>query len=230
MGSDKRGKDLEQISNISNNLNYKLLLDSSALTEAIEIDLSDIINQSSLLTISNDVLNYKQFITPKNFIATTSLDNRLGITQKASENDIINRVYNKVLVANKANLILNQTNLKISNSNLKDYVDSVYGASLQNINLLYNNKLNSNITINGQIIAYFNNNTNVAIMYLKNVPLPVGGYSCGSCLTILSNNTNYKKSVCRVENYNNYVLAIIINHDFIAKNSYYIDLCINYNI
>ena len=50
MGSDKRGKELEEISNISNNLNYKLLLDSSALTEAIEIDLSDIINQSSILT------------------------------------------------------------------------------------------------------------------------------------------------------------------------------------
>ena len=227
MGSDKRGKELEEISNISNNLNYKLLLDSSALTEAIEIDLSDIINQSSILT---DPSNSKQMITPKNFIATTSLDNRLGITQKASENDIINRVSNKVLVANKANLILNQTNLKISNSNLNDYVDSVYGASLQNINLLYNNKLNSNITINGQINAYFNNNTNVAILYLKNVSLPIGGYSCGSCLTILSNNTNYKKSVCRVENYNNYALAIIINRDFIAGNSYYIDFCINYNI
>jgi len=226
MGQDIRPKSLAEITNISNCLDYEIVVDSEDIPEAFSQKLSELINQGSILT---DVNNKYDMITPKNIISTTSSTSRKGITKKASSTDITNKTSNKIISVQKIPDMFKCLNFNINNTNKNEYVNNVVNGNLNSINLYYHNKFNKNVTINGQLQVQFPNTVDVFAIYLLKLNEPIV-MSVGSSFSVLLNGSNFKNNICSCRYVSGYLLEIGFNQRFLANNTYFLDFTINYNI
>lgn len=229
MGQDIRPHDLENITNISNKLDYKLLLEKSGIIETLQIDLSDLINQNSKLVDDSIIYN---IITPKNFLSTIATETELGVIKKASASDVTNRTANKILCCNNILDAMLTSAFNINMLNITKYKEYESLGALASINIFYHNKYGKNVSINGQIVINVYQTTNVYAIYFKYFNLPKSGFSAGSALSLLYDGSNFADTICRAKTIDGWLLELAFNRtgNFIKDNTYILDFSINYNI